>query len=96
MIPNPYTSSFRTGTAVNPLLRVAYLKRDRPAKSVTLVIPWLSREKDRQAVYGSEHSFENEQEQEVYVRNWLRNQAGMHEEADPETGVQIMCVENIC
>ncbi|KAL3936934.1 MAG: hypothetical protein SGBAC_007849 [Bacillariaceae sp.] len=79
-----------TGTAVNPLLRVAYLKRGRPKNSVTLVIPWLSRENDRLKVYGSKHTFNNEKEQEEHVRDWLRNQAGMPEEADPENGVQIM------
>jgi len=79
-----------TGTAVNPLLRVAYLKKGRPKNSVTLVIPWLAREKDRLKVYGSKNTFDNEQQQEEYVRDWLRNQAGMPEEADPENGIQIM------
>ena len=75
---------------MNPLLRVAYLKRGRPKKSVTLVIPWLPREEDRLKVYGAKYNFNNEKEQEEFVRDWLRNQAGMPEEADPEDGVQIM------
>eukprot|EP00980_Cylindrotheca_fusiformis_P029515 scaffold23497_cov106-Cylindrotheca_fusiformis.AAC.2 len=82
----------RTGTAVNPLLRVACLKRGRPDHSVTLVLPWLSREKDRQEVYGPKHVFHKEEEQETFVREWLKNEAGMPEEADPQTGIQIMYV----
>ena len=84
-----------TGTAVNPLLRVAYLKK-RGYTSVTLVIPWLERDIDREEVYGAskkpEHNFQTPQDQEIYVRNWLRNEANMKEQAesDPATGVQIM------
>ena len=84
-----------TGTAVNPLLRVAYLKK-RGYTSVTLVIPWLEREIDREEVYGAskkpEHNFQTPQDQETYVRNWLRKEANMKEQAesDPATGVQIM------
>ena len=78
-----------TGTAVNPLLRVAYLKRGRPSGSVTLVIPWLEKEADQVSVFG-EKKFANVEEQETYVRSWLRDSAGMREEADADTGIQIM------
>ena len=78
-----------TGTAVNPLLRVAYLKRGRPSGSVTLVLPWLEKDADQVNVFG-EKKFANAEEQETYVRTWLRDSAGMPEEADKETGIQIM------
>jgi len=78
-----------TGTAVNPLLRVAYLKRGRPSGSVTLVLPWLEKESDQVGVFG-ERKFANADEQEAYVRSWLRDSAGMPEEADATTGIQIM------
>lgn len=78
-----------TGTAVNPLLRVAYLKRGRPAGAVTLVIPWLEKEADQVSVFG-EKKFATMEEQETYVRSWLRDSASMPEEADENTGIQIM------
>jgi hypothetical protein len=68
-----------TGTAVNPLLRAAYLSHGRKEAggSVTLHLPWLEREKDQETVYGPNNMFSNQQEQEEYVRNWLRESAGL-------------------
>ena len=93
-----------TGTAVNPLLRAAYLCRklreiNHPNSSmsepneqqwVTLVIPWLELEEDRLELYGSSNQFANQTAQEQYIRSWLRDDAGMPAEADEELGLRIL------
>ena len=63
-----------TGTAVNPLFRVAYLTKGREFK-VTLVIPWLS-PKDQELVYPNKITFKSPSEQEAYVRQWLGERTG--------------------
>ncbi|XP_059596580.1 digalactosyldiacylglycerol synthase 2, chloroplastic isoform X2 [Vitis vinifera] len=63
-----------TGTAVNPLFRVAYLTKGREFK-VTLVIPWLS-PKDQELVYPNKIILKSPSEQEAYVRQWLGERTG--------------------
>mmetsp|Transcript_18964 Transcript_18964/g.26766 ORF Transcript_18964/g.26766 Transcript_18964/m.26766 type:complete len:945 (-) Transcript_18964:1343-4177(-) len=67
-----------TGTAVNPMLRAAYMTigRAKAGGSVTLMLPWLERESDQERVYGK-NKFESEQQQEEWLRDWLCNTAGM-------------------
>ena len=103
-----------TGTAVNPLLRAAYiLKQSREQyesdfnkrvtdasksvdstgklhSNVTLVIPWLIDKADRLKVYGESRIFNCEADQEAYIRSWMHDSAYLPNEADAETGVQIM------
>ncbi|KAG2497202.1 hypothetical protein HYH03_004791 [Edaphochlamys debaryana] len=64
-----------TGTAVNPLLRAAYLANSGERK-VTLVLPWLSKA-DQQRVFPADVSFETPEEQEDFVRQWARNRTGL-------------------
>ncbi|CEM37817.1 unnamed protein product [Vitrella brassicaformis CCMP3155] len=72
---------WRTGTAVNPLLRAAYLTRGRPSKYVTLLLPWL--EEDQQGiVFPKGKRFKTQDEQARYVKEWLSESAGMAEEAE--------------
>lgn len=75
---------WRTGTAVNPLLRAAYLTEGRKGAggSVTLTLPWLERRVDQETVYGRNQAFESPADQEAYIRTWLRDTAAMPEAAN--------------
>ena len=68
-----------TGTAVNPLLRAAYLSNGRreAGGSVTLMLPWVERPSDQKRIYGSENRFGTPEDQEEYIRGWLRDTANM-------------------
>jgi len=68
-----------TGTAVNPLLRAAYMceGRNDAGGSVTLMLPWLERKEDQIAVYGPDKTFDSQAQQEDYIRDWLLNSAKM-------------------
>lgn len=71
---------WRTGTAVNPLLRAAYLcskERTDAAGSVTLMLPWLERQSDQDRVYGQSKGFASREEQTDFIRAWLRDSAGL-------------------
>ncbi|KAG2452291.1 hypothetical protein HYH02_003315 [Chlamydomonas schloesseri] len=65
-----------TGTAVNPLLRAAYLASSGGDRKVTLVLPWLS-QADQQRVFPADVSFNTPEEQEEFVRQWARNRTGL-------------------
>jgi len=68
---------WKTGTAVNPLLRAAHLVDSRNAMgSVTLMLPWLERAVDQANVYG-QASFVTPDEQEGWIRAWLRDEANL-------------------
>ena len=62
-----------TGTAVNPLLRAAYLAR-RGLHDVTLVIPWLA--PAEQKLIHPSVIFETPEEQGAYVRRWVKERCG--------------------
>jgi len=70
---------WKTGTAVNPLLRAAYLTKGRneAGGSVTLMVPWLERSEDQERVYGDQNMFQTPKQQEDYIRNWLLESAKM-------------------
>jgi len=63
---------------------------DAPGRMVTLVIPWLELESDRLELYGPNHNFTSPEDQETYIRAWLRDEADMPQEADPTTGIRIL------
>jgi digalactosyldiacylglycerol synthase len=83
-----------TGTAVNPLLRAAYLHRrtqeinGQDHQWVTLVVPWLDRPEDQKETLG--RIFVSQQEQDTYIRDWLRNEANM---PDAASGLRILFYE---
>jgi len=72
---------WQTGTAVNPLLRSAYLTQGRKEAGgdVTILLPWLERQSDRELVYGTKNIFENETDQELFIRSWLKDVANMEQ-----------------
>lgn len=72
---------WRTGTAVNPLLRALYLTRGRPSQYVTLMIPWLTNKQAQQQLYGQQ--FDSRESQEAWIRKYCRDRANCAQE-EPE------------
>lgn len=66
---------WRTGTAVNPLLRALYLTKGRSKGAVTLLIPWLDDRESRVKLYGEHNAFASMQEQEDWIRNFCKDRA---------------------
>ncbi|CAL8467905.1 g7443 [Coccomyxa elongata] len=64
-----------TGTAVNPLLRAAYMAHCTDLK-VTFVAPWLAK-CDQDAVFPNDLSFEAPEEQEGCMREWVKQRTGL-------------------
>lgn len=73
-----------TGTAVNPLLRAAYMTdgRAEAGGSITLMIPWLELVSDRESIYGKDRVFESPEAQEEWIRTWLRETADMKQASE--------------
>ena len=63
-----------TGTAVNPLLRAAYFC-EAGYERITLMLPWLERSKDQEKLYGRVDRFPTREDQDSYIRSWLRETA---------------------
>jgi len=73
-----------TGTAVNPMLRAAYLStgRKQAGGSVTIMLPWVERPDDQKRIYGAEAKFASPEDQEQYIRKWLRETADMKDASE--------------
>eukprot|EP00879_Flechtneria_rotunda_P003220 GHRR01003443.1.p1 GENE.GHRR01003443.1~~GHRR01003443.1.p1 ORF type:complete len:526 (+),score=123.63 GHRR01003443.1:133-1578(+) len=64
-----------TGTAVNPLLRAAYLANNAD-RQVTLLLPWLSKQ-DQERVFPDCVTFDSPTDQEAFVREWAQKRTGL-------------------
>uniref|UniRef100_A0A0G4HM89 digalactosyldiacylglycerol synthase n=1 Tax=Chromera velia CCMP2878 TaxID=1169474 RepID=A0A0G4HM89_9ALVE len=71
-----------TGTAVNPLLRAAFLTRGRKKGQVSLLVPWLEKHQQQSKVYPKGVTFDSQEEQREFILNWLRESGDMREEAE--------------
>ena len=70
-----------TGTSVNPLLRAAYLAKERPAGKITLMVPWLKRE-EQDTAFPPNLRFDHPDDQLKFVRKWLLEEANMPDAVD--------------
>ena len=87
---------WRTGTAVNPLLRALYLVRyqrehegntaEDSKGSVALVIPWLESSEERAKLYGTANKFldgpRGMKEQEQWIKKYAKERCDMENEAN--------------
>mmetsp|Transcript_15959 Transcript_15959/g.47958 ORF Transcript_15959/g.47958 Transcript_15959/m.47958 type:complete len:560 (-) Transcript_15959:392-2071(-) len=71
---------WQTGTAVNPLLRAAYLAHETKCQ-VTLVIPWLSVDEQKR-IFPQNLSFETPGEQAKWVKDWVLQRCGFEASFD--------------
>lgn len=67
--------------AENELTEGQQQQQEEVSGEVTLVVPWLVERSDRDMLYGG-NVFENMEEQEVFIRRWLSDDAGMPVEAE--------------
>ena len=74
---------WRTGTAVNPLLRALWLTQGRPQNYVTLMVPWLPDAQQRRKLYGAVDSLliQTPQDQEKWIRQYCRDRCGCGDQA---------------
>lgn len=63
-----------TGTAINPLLRAAYLAKT--GKRVTLSVPWLH-PREQALIFPGKMQFSRPEEQERHIRGWLQDRGGV-------------------
>lgn len=70
-----------TGTSVNPLLRAAYLAKDRPKGRITLMVPWLEAA-DQEIAFPPGVRFQTPDEQRTFVKKWLIEDAHLPLGAD--------------
>lgn len=63
-----------TGTAINPLLRAAYLAR--AGKRVTLAVPWVH-PKEQALIFPGQLRFSTPEDQEAHIRVWLHQRGGV-------------------
>jgi digalactosyldiacylglycerol synthase len=63
-----------TGTAINPLLRAAYLAK--AGKRVTLAVPWLH-PKEQALIFPGKLCFSTPEAQEAHIRGWLHDRGGV-------------------
>jgi len=69
------TLPWRTGTAVNPLLRAAYTAKILSKSKVILLVPWLA-VSEQKKIFPKGLTFSTPAEQEKWVREWVDKRTG--------------------